>query len=167
MYGVLDITTSTTVYGVKIAMSFSQADSYNANILVPEGEEAGALGENTKQVTLPTSCTGQAVLKWQWCDFDGGCYITCSDIVLDPNAPVANSGNGNSAGVSATIDNGGGDSGGTVVVVLLVIIGLLVVAYFDTNIGQHRIDDNLSQRSEQEEQRLKACGGSRNGYIRC
>ena len=116
--------------GVKIAMSFSQTDSYAANILVPEGEEAGPLGENSKQVTLPTK-TGQAVLKWQWCsDSDGGCYITCSDIVLDPNAPVANSGNGNSAGVSATIDNGGGDSGGTVVIVLLVIIGLLVVAYF-------------------------------------
>ena len=113
--------------GVKIAMSFSQTDSYNDNVLEPEGLDAGSGGENTKEVTLPDK-SGQAVLKWQWCsNEDGGCYITCADVLLDPTVPVASA--GNSPGVSATIDNRG-DSGGTVVVVLLVIIGLLAVAYF-------------------------------------
>ena len=120
--------------GVKISVSYSDLDSFGQNILVPEGFEAGTGTNVKKAVTLPAGKQGNAVLKWQWCSTtDGGCYVTCADIKIDPSAPVStiNSGsNNNNNAVQATIDDGGGDGAGlTIFIVFLIIIIIVGLGY--------------------------------------
>eukprot|EP00943_MAST-04B_sp_MAST-4B-sp1_P004652 g4652.t1 len=124
--------------GVKVSVCYDEAgDCHQENILVREGFEAGqSVGRFTAPVTLKER-TGAAVLRWQWCSSadgpDGGCYIACADILVDPSAPAQvkannNNGNGNN-GVSATIDNSDGGAGLTVLYVFLVIAILAGLGY--------------------------------------
>jgi len=86
--------------GVRIAVSYSGADSFNDNVLV-NGHDIGVSGLNTINVTLPPNkVSTSAIIQWVWASVtDGGYYLGCADIVI-----VA-SGNYAAPSCAATVGN--------------------------------------------------------------
>ena len=117
----------TSAPGVRIAIKYSDADSFNANILA-EGVSIGNNGLNYHTVALPAGKTSNnAVLQWVWdSQTDGGYYLGCSDIAIvtaGAQAPVCKVPGG------SDLPSASGASVNSVAILLLAVISLIAMLF--------------------------------------
>jgi hypothetical protein len=88
-------------FGIRVAVKYTDADSFAQNILAGEGATAGrppaisaqvgGTGAKRQQLTVtlpPGKNSSAAVLQWMWgAQADGGFYLGCSDIKIS-NVPL-------------------------------------------------------------------------------
>lgn len=91
-----------TDFGIRVAVKYTDADSFAQNILAGEGAtgagrppaisaQVGGTGAKRQQLTVtlpPGKNSSAAVLQWMWgANADGGFYLGCSDIKIS-NVPL-------------------------------------------------------------------------------
>lgn len=74
--------------GVRIAIQYAPLDTFNDNVLF-NGLDVGLAGLNQITIKLPVGKNStHAVLQWIWGSAaDGGFYLGCSDITIQPAVP--------------------------------------------------------------------------------